>query len=185
MTKKERMELVDWNDGELSISEQAKLLGINRSSLYYKPVLPSAEEVAMKHRIDDIALAYRNNKKGKNNIDFAYEVFDFLLNQEQAIVISIDFKEFFDHINHAILKQNIKTVFDIEKLPKDWFKVFKNITQFSYVDKSDTEAFLKRKFGIKKQKELLKTGKLKKIMDSSELCAFKNDFHLYKPLALH
>lgn len=54
MTKKERMELVDWNDAELSISEQAKLLGINRSSLYYKPVLPSAEEVAVKHRIDEI-----------------------------------------------------------------------------------------------------------------------------------
>lgn len=54
MTKKERMELVDWNDTELSISEQAKLLEINRSSLYYKLVLPSAEEVGVKHRIDEI-----------------------------------------------------------------------------------------------------------------------------------
>ncbi|WP_343273320.1 hypothetical protein [Lentibacillus songyuanensis] len=41
MTKKERMELVEWNNAELSISEQAELLGINRSSLYYKPVLPA------------------------------------------------------------------------------------------------------------------------------------------------
>lgn len=45
---------MDWNDAEISISEQAKLIGINRSSLYYKPVLPSAEEVAVKHRTDEI-----------------------------------------------------------------------------------------------------------------------------------
>jgi putative transposase len=30
------------------------MLGINRSSLYYKPVQPSSEEVGIKHRIDEI-----------------------------------------------------------------------------------------------------------------------------------
>jgi putative transposase len=33
---------------------QAKLLHLNRSSLYYQPRPPSAEEVALKHRIDEI-----------------------------------------------------------------------------------------------------------------------------------
>lgn len=48
------MEMVDWAAPELPISEQAKLLGLNRSSLYYTPVKPSLEEVAIKHRIDEI-----------------------------------------------------------------------------------------------------------------------------------
>lgn len=53
-TRQERMEMVDWEAPKLPISEQAELLGINRSSLYYKPVQPSPEEVAIKHRIDEI-----------------------------------------------------------------------------------------------------------------------------------
>src|SRR5699024_8674704 len=43
---------------ELPISHQADLLGINRSSLYYKPVQPSQEEVAIKNRIDEIYTKY-------------------------------------------------------------------------------------------------------------------------------
>ena len=46
--------MVDWDDPEMPISWQANLLGINRSSLYYKPVQPSLEEVTIKHRIDEI-----------------------------------------------------------------------------------------------------------------------------------
>lgn len=37
---------------------QAELLNLNRSSLYYKPAAPSAEEVALKHRIDEIYTAH-------------------------------------------------------------------------------------------------------------------------------
>src|SRR5699024_4178059 len=48
------MEMVDRAASELPVSHQAELLGINRSSLYYKPVQPSQEEVAIKHRIDKI-----------------------------------------------------------------------------------------------------------------------------------
>lgn len=33
---------------------QAELLSLNRSGLYYQPALPSAEEVALKHRIDEV-----------------------------------------------------------------------------------------------------------------------------------
>ena len=39
---------------ELSLKCQTELLGLNRSSLYYHSQLPSAEEVAIKHRIDEI-----------------------------------------------------------------------------------------------------------------------------------
>mgnify|MGYP002682709802 CR=1 FL=1 len=37
---------------------QADLLSLSRSSLYYQPALPPAEEVALKHRIDEIYTAW-------------------------------------------------------------------------------------------------------------------------------
>lgn len=44
--------MVERIGSELSLKEQAALLSISRSSLYYMPRLPSAREVAVKHRID-------------------------------------------------------------------------------------------------------------------------------------
>ncbi|MUK87425.1 reverse transcriptase [Ornithinibacillus sp. L9] len=147
---------------------------------YYGDILNSSyNEYAQNNGINEIAIAYRNNKSGRNNIDFAYEVFDFLLSQNQAIVISIDFTSFFDYIDHRNLKQNIKSVLGVKELPTDWYKVFKNLTQFTYVNKSDIDEFLKNKYGVKKLKKLIKTQKLTKIMSPKEFRSFKKE-HLYK-----
>ncbi|MDP9316939.1 MAG: IS3 family transposase [Chloroflexota bacterium] len=40
------------------MSVQASLLGISRRSLYYQPVPPPLEEVAIKHRIDEMYTAH-------------------------------------------------------------------------------------------------------------------------------
>ena len=50
--------MIEWEQRELPISAQAQLLGLNRSGLYYQPVPPSAHEVALKHRIDEIYTAH-------------------------------------------------------------------------------------------------------------------------------
>jgi putative transposase len=50
--------LVDWENRELNVKTQATLLSLNRSGLYYVPVPPSAVEVALKHRIDEIYTAH-------------------------------------------------------------------------------------------------------------------------------
>ena len=50
--------MIDWDKKELSIKAQAKLLSLNRSSLYYKPVGPSEDEVKLKHLIDRIHLEH-------------------------------------------------------------------------------------------------------------------------------
>lgn len=52
------MALLDWETRELPIKTQAEFLGLNRSSLYYKPRSPSPEEVRLKHRIDEIYTEY-------------------------------------------------------------------------------------------------------------------------------
>lgn len=50
--------MVEWENPELPVKTQADLLSLNRSSLYYKPVPPSEEEIDIKHRIDCIYTAY-------------------------------------------------------------------------------------------------------------------------------
>lgn len=58
LSREERRDLVEWGNRELPISTQAQLLGLNRAGLYYQPAPPSAEEVALKHRIDEIYTAH-------------------------------------------------------------------------------------------------------------------------------
>jgi putative transposase len=41
----------------LSVRAQTQLLGLNRSSLYYRPLPPSAEELLLMRRIDEIYTA--------------------------------------------------------------------------------------------------------------------------------
>jgi putative transposase len=54
LPREERLELVDWEHPDLAIAVQADLLSLNRSTLYYKPVPPSPEEIRLKHRIDEL-----------------------------------------------------------------------------------------------------------------------------------
>ena len=46
--------MIEPHSPDLSLKTQAELLGLSRSSLYYCPLPPSPEEVAIKHRIDEI-----------------------------------------------------------------------------------------------------------------------------------
>jgi putative transposase len=54
----ERVALVEWTQSALSLQTQAELVGVSRASLYYQPVPPSAEEIAIKHRIDEVYTAH-------------------------------------------------------------------------------------------------------------------------------
>lgn len=58
MSRAEGKALLDWETRQLPIKTQAELLGLHRSSLYYKPWSPSPEEVRLKHRIDEIYTEY-------------------------------------------------------------------------------------------------------------------------------
>src|SRR5919202_4157255 len=54
LTRPERLALVERADTALPLTDQADLLSLSRRSLYYQPVPPSAEEVAIKRAIDRI-----------------------------------------------------------------------------------------------------------------------------------
>ena len=50
----ERALLLEREASDLPLTTQTELLSLNRSSLYYRRVPPSPQEVALKHRIDEI-----------------------------------------------------------------------------------------------------------------------------------
>jgi putative transposase len=58
LSKAGRRALLDREAHELPLKTQAELLGLNRPGLYYRPVAPSAEEIALKHRIDALYTQY-------------------------------------------------------------------------------------------------------------------------------
>ena len=54
---KERRSMVD-SEATLSMRRQCELLGVNRSSLYYVPVEPDAEELELMRRMDELHLEH-------------------------------------------------------------------------------------------------------------------------------
>jgi len=56
-SRKDRMKMIDRKEKKLSITRQAELLSLNRTSLYYKPVV-NDEEYKIKRIIDEIYTAH-------------------------------------------------------------------------------------------------------------------------------
>lgn len=54
LTRQERPAFIKRGESELPLTMQTELLHLNRSSLYYQPEPPRAEEVRLKHRIDEL-----------------------------------------------------------------------------------------------------------------------------------
>lgn len=73
--------------------------------------------------IDECIIAYRNNKPRKSNIDFATEVINQMVIYKEAYIYIGDFADYFDKINHVILKENLKRVLNVSKLSADWFNI--------------------------------------------------------------
>lgn len=49
---------MDPASNEVSLKSQCQWLSLNRTSLYYTPLAPSPEEIAIKHRIDELYTAF-------------------------------------------------------------------------------------------------------------------------------
>jgi len=115
---------------------------------------------------NDVVLAYRSDLNGKCNIQFAKDVFDevdiMTKTKGSCSAIALDIKGYFDNINHEILKKEWYGLLQLNHLPYDHFKIFKSLTQYSYIN---LDSFLKH-FNInlklidKKYKNEIKKGKL-------------------------
>lgn len=77
-----------------------------------------------------VSVAYRDNLH-KNNIHFAKIAFDYIKEAGDCFVIIGDFSNFFDSLEHKYLKEQMCDVLNVNRLPADYFAVFKNITRYS------------------------------------------------------
>ena len=132
------------------------------------------EAYVLKQGMQDVATAYRSNL-GKNNVHFAKEVFDFLQTKPSCSVVISDFSDFFDTLNHKLLKKRLKTIFDVAELPEDYYRVFRSVTDYSYFHLEDIAKFLQKEVpDIRNRKT-----KPARLMSYSEMRNFKGG-HLYR-----
>lgn len=111
---------------------------------YYSYLLADRyEDFISDKSFNDSVVAYRKiaietePEKNKCNIDFAYDAFQFIKeNKDKELsVIIADVTNFFDSLNHKILKRNWARVWNSgTTLPKDHYNVFKSLTRLRYVN---------------------------------------------------
>jgi len=99
------------------------------------------EERLHEHDMHECVTAYRsipvsNDARGKSNIHHALEAFERLKQNDESVAVVLDIASFFDNIDHARLKTAWKRVLGEPSLPRDHFKVFKAITNYSWVDET-------------------------------------------------
>lgn len=103
---------------------------------YYSIVLDTLyEEKILNEFFSDSIIAYR--KLGKNNIYFAKEVFDYIKSKGDCVALAFDISNFFDNLNHSILKEAWCNVLNRSRLPEDHFNLYKSLTRFSFVERSE------------------------------------------------
>ena len=125
---------------------------------------------ACENNIDDVAIAYRDNL-GKNNIDFAKDAFDAIRSFPQCFILVGDFTNFFDNLEHQYLKKMMCEVLGVERLPQDYFSVFKIITRFSSWDWKDI---------VKAAGENIAERGVRKKINSKEIVLTKEQFQKNK-----
>ncbi|MCM3478580.1 MULTISPECIES: reverse transcriptase domain-containing protein [Bacillaceae] len=104
--------------------------------------------------IDEVSIAYRNNKHGKNNVHFASEVIRTISELDQAFIFVSDFTSYFDNLDHILLKERLLRVLgeNSNELSRDWWTIYKNITRFSWVEKTDIEEYILKTKGVNLKK---------------------------------
>lgn len=82
--------------------------------------------------LSDCVIAYR--PLGKANYDFAAEVMQFARSAAPCSILCFDVSKFFDTLDHRLLKLRLKTLLGVSEIPLDWYKVFRFVTRFSWID---------------------------------------------------
>jgi len=117
------------------------------------------EDFLKKEKLEPNTIAYRkiieegdNEEKGKNNIDFAKELFDQIKTVGTCSVIIADISKFFDSLNHKVLKDNL-TFLVGEKLKDSEYRVLRSVCTYRYILNDSQRENKRRKRRIKKASE--------------------------------
>ena len=128
--------------------------------------------------IDNNCIAYRLNK-GLNTVNYAYRALKFIYDSRRPCLIMVgDFTEFFDSLNHSYLKSKLQEVLGVERLERDWYGIFKSITQYCYIEREDLLQI--SGLSLDQRKGLIsESGRNKIFENGSDFRQFKN-LHLKK-----
>ncbi|GLK73713.1 group II intron reverse transcriptase domain-containing protein [Ancylobacter dichloromethanicus] len=88
--------------------------------------------------ISDNVIAYR--ALGRGNYNFAAEAMDYAQAEAPVVILAFDITSFFDTLDHGLLKQRLKSLLGVHELSDDWYKVFRSVTRFHYVDLKELKA---------------------------------------------
>jgi RNA-directed DNA polymerase len=108
---------------------------------YYAELLSKPYEKALTARgISGCVIAYRKIDLGDgrrvSNVELAREAFLEIQRRGPSVAVAIDIKGFFDNISHDVLKSAWCSLLETPRLPPDHFAVFRAITRFSWIDRS-------------------------------------------------
>ncbi|MDO8486408.1 MAG: reverse transcriptase domain-containing protein [Candidatus Staskawiczbacteria bacterium] len=116
---------------------------------WYAYILNYLYEIKIKGLgISNNAIAYRSFLR-KNNVHFAKEVFNFIKIKKECVVLCFDIVNFFDSLDHKIVKSVWKNLLidtdliENNGLPKDHYAVFKASTKYSFAIKKNIFKFFK------------------------------------------
>jgi hypothetical protein len=102
---------------------------------YYAKALSDRYEVfAHDNGLAEVVIGYR--KGLGTNVDLAKIAFDEIASRPACCVIALDITSFFDCIDHRVLKQNLCDILGQTRLPLDWYKIYRSMTKFSWVELS-------------------------------------------------
>jgi len=79
---------------------------------------------------------------GGTNVDHAREVFRFIATHRPCVALAIDIEKFFDTLSHDLLLNQWRRVMGLDRLPCDHFALYRNLTQFVWVDREEAFAAL-------------------------------------------
>lgn len=89
--------------------------------------------------ITEVPIAYRKIKgekgKGKCNIDFARDAFDFIISCDDCYVITLDISKFFESLDHSRIRQQWLRLLGLSDLPPDHAALYKSLTSYRWVDR--------------------------------------------------
>lgn len=137
-----------------------KHYGMEINELYNKYVIENG--------FDECVTAYRNNKEGKSNIHFSAEIINFIARNANCYIYVGDYSGFFDTLNHDYLKRMLLKLYGSAKLPRYQYKIFRNITNYSYIYKEDINNYLG------KDEEIRLSGERRYFSNIKDFREFKN-----------
>ena len=100
----------------------------------------------------ECVLAYRNTPIAEINgvkcsfrtIPAVYDVVQYVKNHNnKCVALAFDMSSFFDCIDHQNLKKEWKKVLGVDELPADHYNIYKALTRYCYVERSEIEEYVR------------------------------------------